>query len=111
MVTLDAIFELLEDERRRYVLYHLYKANGPVAVRELIETIDLWEDDPPGDGPDDRFETIALDLKHTHLPKSAEVEFIQYDSEQGIVQMQGTPAKFDTFVTIARLVEEPEEDR
>ena len=111
MVALDTIFELLEDERRRYVLYYLYEADGPVAVNELVEKVETWEDDPPRDSPDDRLETIALDLKHTHLPKSAEVEFVQYDSEQGVVQMQGTPAKFDTFVTIARLVEGPEEDQ
>ncbi|MFD1562334.1 hypothetical protein ACFR99_01945 [Haloarchaeobius amylolyticus] len=111
MVTLDTIFELLEDERRRYVLYYLYEADGPVAVRELVETIDTWEDEPPCDELRNRFDTIAADLKHTHLPKSAEVEFVQYDSEQGVIQMQGTPATFDTFVTIAKLVEASKKDR
>ncbi|SEP90836.1 DUF7344 domain-containing protein [Natrinema salaciae] len=107
MVPLDKVFELLEEERRRYALYYLYERDGPVAVDELVETVDEWEDDPPTDDSRPRSERIAIDLKHTHLPKSAEVEFVQYDSEQGVVQVQGSPPAFDTFVTVARLIEEP----
>ncbi|WP_425499368.1 DUF7344 domain-containing protein [Natronosalvus caseinilyticus] len=57
----------------------------------------------------DRFEKIAIDLKHVHLPKSAEVEFIQYDKEQGVIQAQGSPEEFDALLTIAKIIEEPEE--
>ncbi|WP_254530889.1 DUF7344 domain-containing protein [Natrinema gelatinilyticum] len=109
MVTLGSIFELLKDERRRYVLYYLYEQQGPVRIDELVEKIEEWEDGPERDGPDDRYERIAVDLKHTHLPKSAEVEFIQYHPDEGTVQIQGTPPKFDVLVTIARLIEEPDE--
>ncbi|WP_254524229.1 DUF7344 domain-containing protein [Natrinema caseinilyticum] len=109
MVTLGTIFELLEDKRRRYLLYHLYEQEGPVGVDELVEKIEEWEDDPGRVGPDDRFERIAVDLKHTHLPKSADVEFVQYNPDEGVVQIQGTPPKFDILVTIARLIEEPDE--
>ncbi|MFC7215703.1 hypothetical protein ACFQO4_16655 [Saliphagus sp. GCM10025334] len=110
MVTLDEIFELLEDQRRRYALYCLYEKDGPVAVSEVVEKIETWEDDPPeADGSLDRFEEIALDLKHVHLPKSAEVDFIQYDREQGLIQVQGSPEEFDALLTIAKIVEEPEE--
>lgn len=47
MVTLDTLFKLLENERRRYALYYLYEQDGPVGVKELIETIEDWEDNPP----------------------------------------------------------------
>ncbi|QFU84625.1 DUF7344 domain-containing protein [Natronorubrum aibiense] len=109
MVTLDKIFELLENKRRRYALYYLYERDGPVAVGELIEKIDEWEDEQPHHDVPDRFDTLSADLKHTHLPRSSEVEFVQYDPEQGVVQIQGSPQKFDTFVTVARLIEKPDE--
>ncbi|TYL39024.1 hypothetical protein CV102_06945 [Natronococcus pandeyae] len=110
MVTVGTVFELLEEKRRRYVLYYLYERDGPVGVEELVKTVDEWEDEPPPQNRSlDRFEEIALELKHTHLPKSAEVEFVQYDPDQNIVQIQGSPHEFDTFVTVARLVEKPEE--
>ncbi|WP_425499365.1 DUF7344 domain-containing protein [Natronosalvus caseinilyticus] len=37
MVALDEVFELLEDQRRRYALYCLYEKDGPVAVSELVK--------------------------------------------------------------------------
>ncbi|WP_226008302.1 DUF7344 domain-containing protein [Natrinema salinisoli] len=108
MVTLDKIFGLLKDERRRYVLYYLYEQDGPVAIRDVVETIENWEDDPPPeDSSLDKFERISLDIKYNHIPKSDEVQFIQYDSEQSVIQIQGSPPEFDTLVTIARLIEEP----
>ncbi|WP_440766353.1 DUF7344 domain-containing protein [Natronorubrum sp. DTA7] len=110
MVKLGTVFDLLEDKRRRYVLYYLEQRDGPVAIRELVEQIDEWEDEPTrADRSADAFEDIAIELTHTHLPRAAEVEFVQYDREQGTIQIQGAPPKFDTFVSIARLIEEPEE--
>ncbi|QLG48345.1 DUF7344 domain-containing protein [Natrinema halophilum] len=108
MVTLGTIFDLLQDERRRYALYYLYEQDGPVAVTELVKTVDDWETDQTRNDQHERFDKIAVDLRHTHLPKSAEVEFLQYDQNQGIVQVSGTPTEFDAIITIARLIEQPE---
>ena len=108
MVSLDTIFELLSDERRRYALYYLYKKDGPVPIEELVGTIADWEDDPPEDDSWEMFDEIVVDLQHTHLPKTAEVEFIQYRRDQEVIQVQGSPPKFDAFVTIAKLLEQPE---
>ncbi|XVH32638.1 DUF7344 domain-containing protein [Haloferacaceae archaeon DSL9] len=110
MVTLDTVFELLTDERRRYALYYLSEQSGPVTVEELGATITEWEENPPelGDASS-TFEDVIIELKHTHLPKSAEVDFIQYDPEQNVVQVQGAPREFDAFVSIAQLIEKPDE--
>ncbi|WP_293032370.1 hypothetical protein [Natronococcus sp.] len=110
MVELETVFELLSDERRRYALYYLYERNGPVAVENVVETVEEWEDDAlDGDPEDDSFDEIALELQHVHLPKSAEVEFIQYDPSRNAVQINGSPPEFDAFVTIAKLLETPSE--
>ncbi|MFC4437501.1 MULTISPECIES: DUF7344 domain-containing protein [Natrialbaceae] len=111
MVALDTVFELLRDERRRrYVLYYLNDRDGPVSVRELVTVIDEWEDDPAGRHDSlDTFEEIMVELKHVHLPRSSEVEFIQYDPDQGLIQIQGSPREFDALVTVARLIEKPDQ--
>lgn len=110
MVALDTVFELLQDERRRYALYYLYDRDGPVSVRELVEAIDEWEDDPAGCHDSlDTFEEIMVELQHVHLPRSSEVEFIQYDPDQGLIQIQGSPQEFDALVTVARLIEKPDQ--
>ncbi|MDG5759472.1 hypothetical protein QA600_08965 [Natronococcus sp. A-GB1] len=108
MVELETVFELLREERRRYALYYLYERNGPVSVDELVETVEKWEDE--GTAPElDSVDEIALELQHVHLPKSAEVEFIQYDPSRNLVQINGSPPEFDAFVTVAKLLETPEE--
>jgi hypothetical protein len=110
MASLETVFELLKDERRRYALYYLYERDGPVSVRELVDKIDEWEDDPaPGHESLNTFEEIAIELKHVHLPRSSEVEFIQYDPEQGVIQIQGSPQTFDALITVARLIENPDQ--
>ncbi|MDG5818934.1 hypothetical protein [Natronococcus sp. A-GB7] len=110
MVELETVFELLQEERRRYALYYLYERNGPVSVAEVVETIEKWEDDTAETSPElGSLDEIALELQHVHLPKSAEVEFIQYDPSRDVVQITGSPPEFDAFVTVAKLLESPEE--
>ncbi|NKE37777.1 hypothetical protein GWG54_18610 [Natronococcus sp. JC468] len=110
MVALETVFELLGNERRRYALYYLYERDGPVAIEDVVETVERWEADGEGVGLEDgSFEEIALELQHRHLPRSAEVEFVQYDPNQNVVQITGSPPEFDAFVTIAKLLESPGE--
>ncbi|MFU8869780.1 hypothetical protein [Natronococcus sp.] len=110
MVELETVFDLLGDERRRYALYYLYERDGPVSVAEVVETVEKWEDDDAEADPEfDSLDRIALELQHVHLPKSAEVEFIQYDPSRNVVQITGSPPEFDAFVTVAKLLENPGE--
>ncbi|AGB37463.1 DUF7344 domain-containing protein [Natronococcus occultus] len=110
MVALKTVFELLENERRRYALYYLYERDGPVPIEDVVETVERWETDGDGRVLDDgSFEEIALELQHRHLPRSAEVEFVQYDPSQNVVQINGSPPEFDAFVTIAKLLESPDD--
>lgn len=109
MVALDTVFDLLCDERRRYALYYLHERDGPVAVEELISAVVKWETDGrPSVEPSDAFDRVEIDLEHVHLPKSADVEFVQYDPDRGLVQVQGSPPEFDALLTVARLIERPD---
>ncbi|WP_226007578.1 DUF7344 domain-containing protein [Natrinema salinisoli] len=109
MNTLDTVFDLLSDERRRYVLYYLHEQSGPVSVDKLAETIRTWEDDPPTQNVLEGVDALKVELQHRHLPKTAEVEFVQYQPEQGVIQVEGTSPEIDALVTIARVIEQPED--
>jgi hypothetical protein len=109
MVSVSTVFELLGDERRRYALYYLHERDGPVPVQELVDVIEAWEDESAcGHDSVSTFEEIELELKHVHLPRSAEVEFVQYDQVRGLIQIQGSPQTFNALVTVARLIENPD---
>lgn len=111
MVSLDTVFDLLSDERRRYVLYHLKDQGGEISIEELLETVASWETNTqPSDVPDDFLREVKLELQHLHLPKASNVEFIEYVPEDGVVRVRGQPSEFKTVVTIARLIEQPSKE-
>lgn len=111
MVSLDTVFDLLRDERRRHVLYYLKDHGGEVSVRELLDAIAEWETNtPPPEIPDEFLAELELELQHVHLPKASTVEFIEYVPEDGTVKIRGAPSEFTTVVTVARLIERPTEE-
>ena len=70
----STIFDLLSDQRRRYVLHYLTRRIGAVNVGEVAEQIVLWEDEPTRD----RYERVCTALVHTHLPKLRDAGVVDY---------------------------------
>ncbi len=111
MPHLDTIFELLSEERRRYVLYYLEEQGTEVPVDELVAKVADWESDESKDEiPPEKFREVKISLEHTDLPKTADVEFIKYDAEDDMVQINGTSMEFDAVINLAKVIEEPRSD-
>lgn len=111
MASLDEIFDILRKKRRRYALYYLEQQDRPVSVSELTERIAHWESDPDQFTiPDGKFEDIEVMLKHQHLPKAAEVEFIEYDEDRQEIVLTGSPSEFKAILSVAELAEKPSDD-
>ncbi|WP_348613563.1 DUF7344 domain-containing protein [Halobaculum rarum] len=111
MSPLDEVFRLLSEERRRYALYYLHQQDGPVAIEQLARTISEWERDPSeAEIPDETFEHVVLTLNHTHLPKIAEADSIEYDRENRQVRITDTSSEVDIILSIANGLEQPSTD-
>lgn len=111
MVSLDRVFELLSKERRRYALYYLDQQEGPVSVNELATFVAEQEAASPTTSlPDDHLAHIELELYHTDLPKAAGAEYIQYDPNDGVIELTGPPTEFHAILTIAKVIERPDRD-
>lgn len=113
MKSLDHVFQLLNRERRRFALYYLEEAGRPVPVGELAEKVAEWEASRPAEGGHDEhgeFDDVVLSLVHQHLPKAAEAEFVEYDHEEGVVRLTGTPAEFDVVLSVSKAIEQPASD-
>lgn len=110
MESLSRLFDVFSRERRRYALYALDEADEPVELEELAEQITRWEDD--GDGlTTEEFEDVVLSLKHTHLPKAAQAEYVEYDRERGEIRISGEPAEFQIILTVSEAFEQPDKGR
>lgn len=111
MESLDEVFELFSEERRRYALYYLDEADGPVPIGELASQIQTWEQASSGSPvPEAEFEDIVLRLKHRDLPKAAEVESVHYDREHNRIELSGSSPEFGVILSVAEAIEQPGED-
>jgi hypothetical protein len=103
---LDTIFDLLSKERRRYALYYLEEEGGKVPVEELVETVAEWEASGE-EVPDEKYRRVRISLQHRDLPKSTDAEFVEYDADEGVVQVSGMSLEADAVISIAKVIEEP----
>lgn len=71
------VFAALADSRRRQLVFALFDAEPQDG--DDFDPLDLLSD---GETPADRAVT-HLELKHSHLPKLAEVGFIEWNRESG----------------------------
>jgi hypothetical protein len=86
--TRDAVLEMLSNQRRRFVIHALKRADGPVSVSELAECVAGWEYDKPIDQLDHRErKRVRNALRQFHLPKMAEYGFLEYDAHRGVVSL------------------------
>ena len=76
---LDELHGVLSHRRRRVVLGELDEVEGPLSLDELAERVVRSEAQPPFvDVPEDDVEAVRISLYHTHLPKLAESNLVEY---------------------------------
>jgi hypothetical protein len=95
------VFEVLSNERRRYVIHNLKAVGERVSVRDLSEQVAAWENDTPVAEvtPKER-KRVYTALHQTHLPKMAQVGVIDYDRDRGTLELTPAVAAFDIYLEI-----------
>lgn len=104
--SLGEIFGCLTSSRRRIILYYLQE-NEIVDVDELVTQIAIKEAKiPSGEVSTDQRERIKAQLVHTHLPKLADTQCIEYDRRSGTVRYTQPPALLDKALRLLSHLEE-----
>jgi hypothetical protein len=89
--SLDRIFGVLADERRRNVLDYLRKGADDTANVETLAD-QLAESDAVAYGSettDEREQDIAVELSHVHLPKLDAIDVVEYAPDSQTVKYEG----------------------
>jgi DNA-binding transcriptional ArsR family regulator len=110
MVSLDEVFDLFSEERRRLALYYLDEQDGQVSVEELAAAVEEMEAGDPAFETPGAFEDIQITLEHTDLPKAADAEFVHYDREAGVVELTDEPREFELVLSVAEVIEDPTDE-
>jgi hypothetical protein len=102
MKSLDELFQLLSQERRRFALYYLDQADGPVALEELAREVAQRENGSLGPASSNDYAEQLLTLKHNHLPKIEDATHIEYDSDNRLVRITGMTPEADLLLSVSK---------
>lgn len=87
-VDADALFDVLADSRRRFVIACLDEYADPMALRDVADELATWERDAPiTDIPADEVESIHAALYHVHVPKMVDAGIVDYCRERDAVAL------------------------
>ncbi|RBI63512.1 hypothetical protein DMJ13_02960 [halophilic archaeon] len=82
--TIDGLFDLFSDERRRNICLHVVKAEKTAfSLEELVDQV-AERESKAGEGTEERRTRIRAELYHAHLPKMEDVGLVEYDGARTV---------------------------
>lgn len=79
----DALFQILGNSRRRFMISHLYRADEPVDLKELATLIAADEEGTtPEAVTNEERQRVYVSLYQTHLPTLTESGLVSYDENR-----------------------------
>ncbi|WP_394337282.1 DUF7344 domain-containing protein [Halegenticoccus soli] len=88
VLSMDVVFELLKNRRRRDILRFLFNADRTVTLSELAEQIAAWENEiEVHELSSDQRKRVYVALYQTHLPKMDDAGIIDYDQDRGNITL------------------------
>lgn len=101
--SLDTVFQILSNRRRRFALYFLLEVDGSIGREELARRIATWErDENVGDVPSDEIARITVSLDHAHLPRLEDSGILTYDREEREITAMDAIDRFRPYLELAR---------
>ncbi|MCU4925553.1 hypothetical protein OB905_06070 [Halobacteria archaeon AArc-dxtr1] len=89
--SLDEVFDVLSEQRRRYALYELWmREPGVATVTELTERVLALEN--RADESEAYQRTVRTTLQHSHLPKLEDAGVVEHDARSETVRYWRQPS-------------------
>lgn len=97
----DTAFDILSNARRRYVLYYLREADGPVELGELARELAAWENDTTVEElTKQQRKRVYVSLYQTHIQKLAEAGIVEYDPDTGMVALANGARQLGSYLSV-----------
>jgi len=85
---LDVVYDILKNERRRYVLLYLQQQEDTVTIGELAESIAAFENDIAVEQLNaQQRKRVYIGLYQCHLPKMADADVVDFEKSRGEVSL------------------------
>ena len=97
----QTVFDILSNERRRYVLHHLLSKDGEADLRDLSLQVAAWENElEPDDVSRQQRKRVYATLRQTHLPRMAEAGIIEYDEDRSIATVTSQVEDIELYLDV-----------
>lgn len=103
-VGLNAVFDLLSDDYRRYVLYYLNE-NGDAPIEELATYIRERESGEAVD--DDALHGLVVQLHHNHLPRLDDAGMVDYEEGRMRARLGPNATDLSPLFDAAKEIDDP----
>lgn len=98
-LSLDTIFEILKNQRRRYVLKYLRESSGTVKLNELADQVAAWENDKElGLVSSNERKRVYVGLYQCHLTKMDDSGVIDFDQYRGTIEVRPAVEKLYEYL-------------
>lgn len=85
-VSREVVFEMLSNQRRRFVVHYLLDGDSESDLRDLSRSVAAWENDKRPDEITSRERRRAYNaLQQAHLPKMDDAGLVEFDASRGTV--------------------------
>jgi hypothetical protein len=98
-LTQDAVYDLLSNARRRFVLSYLRDRDEPIELGELSKKVAAWENETDVEElTAQQTKRVYVSLYQTHIPKLHDHGLVEYDQDSGEVELTSNVDALDTYL-------------
>lgn len=99
--SMDEVYDVCANRRRRYALHYLRRTNGAVDFGEMAEQIAAWECGKPVREVTSNERKYAYSaLQQRHLPKMDELGLVNFDKRAGSVEPTAVLDEIDVYAEV-----------
>lgn len=87
-LSLDTSFEILKNQRRRYVLEYLRESSGTIELNALAKQLAAWENNKDTSLVSSKeYKRVYVSLYQSHLIKMDDSGIIEFDQNRGTIEL------------------------
>jgi len=107
-LSLDLVFEVLKNERRRRVLQFLRDSPGTVSLSDVAEHIAAIENDKPEKAlSSQERKRVYVGLYQCHLPKMDDTDVVDFDGNRGTIDLGDNAEQLYPFLEAEETQQRP----
>ncbi|VTT88118.1 hypothetical protein DM2_1452 [Halorubrum sp. DM2] len=97
----DALFSLLSNPRRRFILRYLNRTDESIQLQDLAAEVAAWENETDREAlTSKQRKRLYVSLYQTHIPKLEEAGIVEYDGDTGQIRLTDRGGDLNRYLDV-----------